>query len=111
MRTTTALATTALLLLGATACSSTPEAHAPTVTKTVTATPALSKAETTDKCIEAVYRQLQVTQSEEPRPAECKTLDSSEWLDALFKGNQKYNKANRDALGGLIDDAATAGSQ
>jgi hypothetical protein len=113
MRTTTALATTALLLLGATACSSTPEAKpAPTVTTTVTAAPALTKTEITRRCVAELVAGKAAPEAEPATeaPPECEGLTTDEFLDAELAATVQHNEAGREKLQRQIDEATAAGN-
>lgn len=97
MRTT--LAVTAALLLALTGCSNGGDAEpAKTVTATTTVPPKLSKAETTQQCIDAVAALEPADNGEvpfEPTPTPCAALPDREYLDAYMDG---ISQANRDAL-------------
>lgn len=109
MRRTTLAAALAAGLLTLTGCSSSSDAPspAPTVTTTVTQPPALSKAEQTQACIEAVADVITARPADfdpetdsDPKPAECDSVPDDEYLDAYMDGLQLSNERGRAALGG-----------
>ncbi|MEV7871493.1 hypothetical protein AB0P17_36585 [Streptomyces sp. NPDC088124] len=113
IRTTTLAAT--LLLVTLTGCSGDSD-PAPTETATATATstaPALSKAEITQQCIDAVAAVISQRPADfdpeadtDPQPAECDALSETDYLDAYMDGLQQSNQDGRDALQRQIDEAA-----
>ncbi|MGW1492576.1 hypothetical protein [Streptomyces sp. NPDC002402] len=117
MRTRTiAAAATAAALLALTGCSNAGDAEpAKTVTATTTASPALSKAEQTQQCVDAVADVA--TDSEgtstdgvpfEPTPAPCLPLSEHDYLDAYMDGIMQHNRANLDKSSRRASEAAEA---
>ncbi|MGW6743769.1 hypothetical protein ACWGDX_24125 [Streptomyces sp. NPDC055025] len=101
MRTTTAAIATALLLATLTACGSdSSPAPAETVTATATASPALSQAEITQQCIDAVAEVVSQRPADfdpetdtDPQPTECNGLSETDYLDAYMDGLSQSNQA------------------
>ncbi|WP_328860901.1 hypothetical protein [Streptomyces sp. NBC_00306] len=108
MRTRTAAAIAATLLLALTACSGEDEPDKPAVTVTATKSPALSKAEIAKQCTDAVALLEPNDKGEipsEPVPAQCKGLGTDEYLDAYYDGIQQANKLARQDLQRQIEEA------
>ncbi|MEV4974435.1 hypothetical protein [Streptomyces scopuliridis] len=115
IRTTTLAA--ALLLVTLTGCSSGSD-PAPTETVTATTTPtapALSQAEITQQCIDAVAAAISQRSADfdpktdtDPQPTECDGLSETDYLDAYMDGLQQSNQAGRDELQRQIEEAAEA---
>ncbi|SDN18057.1 hypothetical protein [Streptomyces wuyuanensis] len=101
-RTTTAALTAVLFALSGCSSSGSDAEPGPTVTATATVTepPALSEAEQTQLCVDAVADVISSRPAgfdpetgEDPKPAECNHLSESDYLDAYMEGLFKSNEA------------------
>lgn len=117
MRTRTITAALLLTALATASCSSADPKPAATVTVTAdaSASPALSKAEITEQCIDAVaQRAADTTGAEvpsEPTPAPCAGLSDSDYLDAYMDGISAANNAAREELDRLSESEAAKDAQ
>lgn len=93
------------VVLAITSCSSgsddKPAPTTPAATASTTTAPALSRAEITQACTDAVAEVpagADGSVPSEPRPDACTGLPEDEYLDAYFDGIQQSNQAGRDKL-------------
>lgn len=112
IRTTIAAAAVAALLL--VGCSSSDNGKdkpgkTPATTAATTKTPALSKAEVTRRCVNAIADRAANANGEvpsQPIPESCRPLSDDEYLDAYMEGIHQANHDVQDKLKGCLDDPA-----
>lgn len=110
MRTRTATAAAAVILLALTGCSTDSGPAEPAAT-----TGAISEAKLTQQCIDAIADAISARPADfdpetdrDPQPTECNDLPEDTYLDAYMDGLEQANEAGRDALRDAIEDAANA---
>ncbi|AEM87076.1 hypothetical protein [Streptomyces violaceusniger] len=106
MRTIAITAAALMLAAAAVGCSSNTSddkpAKAPT-SQPAKPTPTLDPTEARAACVDAIAKAIQDDNDPEEtgdRPAECKSIADSDWLDAYMDGLHQRNQKNLDSLGG-----------